>query len=465
MRKHGLAVLFAATALMHLLPIWRVQYVPTVDGPSHLYNAVVMREIAESPELARVFRIDARPVPNWLSHTLLWLALAVAPPLVAEKIVLSIVVLLFLAALWRAGGAYAFIAMPFAFNLLLQMGSYNFMLATALMLFAVDAWFREQKPLAVGALLLLGYFAHPVPTAVAMLLIAIGTLVLRRRIVPVVAAFTPAALLLAWFAAQPSAQAGTWSWNGALMVQPLAKAALLLTLDVRQLTFGTILGVVYAILIVVTFAIEPLPRINARRERDLFLLFTVITIALYFAAPIGEGGDLLLKARFLLFPYLVVLPWLAPRLARWPLAIVFALIATANVFFIRDGWKRNDRLIARAIAPLRAAAPNRTFIAIVGDPHSPHAFVRVLTHHASYAAVERRLVDLGNYEAGTGYFPIAFRKGISRPEVFALESKPHEIDPRPYGADYVYTWKMQRDLEGYAILSSEGDARLWQRLR
>jgi hypothetical protein len=32
-------LLFAAVVLLRLLPVWRVDYVPAVDGASHVYNA------------------------------------------------------------------------------------------------------------------------------------------------------------------------------------------------------------------------------------------------------------------------------------------------------------------------------------------------------------------------------------------------------------------------------------------
>jgi hypothetical protein len=378
---------------------------------------------------------------------------------------------------------YAFLAMPLAFNLLLQMGFYNFMLATALMMIAVAYWWRTSTvdrttlhpSIALAALLVLSYFAHPVPTAVAILFISVAAIALRRRMLITHVALVPTLLLLAWFAMRPSAEAATWNWNGVLMWQPLTRVLLLLTLDLRQIAFGTAMGIVFGVLIVLTIALENIDRQRRRpvvRSRDVFLLLTAIAVILYLAAPLGANGDLMLKARFLLFPYLIILPWLTPRLGRTPLAIILALLASANVLVIRDGWKRNDRFIAQTIAPLYAAKPHRTMLALVFDRSSPHATVAVLSHAVSYAAAERHLVDLSNYEAATGHFPVAFREGILRPAIFALESAPQDFDPAPYHAtiDYIYTWKMPagspleaRLLEHYAVVAADGDARLYRR--
>src|SRR5437588_9167863 len=174
------AVPFVIAALFHLLPIWRVRYVPTVDGPSHLYNAQVLHELAKgTPEFARVFRSDLRPFPIWLGHILLFLALGIAPPLIAEKLVLSAIVLLFLGGCWKLAGfaypasrVYAFLLMPLAYSALLQMGFYNYFLGVGLAMFAIAAWWERRTTLS-GTLLLLCYFAHAVPAMVALLMVAV----------------------------------------------------------------------------------------------------------------------------------------------------------------------------------------------------------------------------------------------------------------------------------------------------
>lgn len=473
-----LPALYLCVALLHLLPIWRVEYIPTQDGPSHLYNAAVLQELGRGTAgFGRVFEADLRPHPNWVTHALLWGALFVVPPLVAEKLVFSAIVLLFLGGCWRLAGVvdercrvYAFLVMPLAFHLLLQMGFYNYSLGCALVPFAVASWWRGGRWSAAGWLVLC-YFAHVVPAAMALLCCGVLWVVsLReggRKEWTRALALLPATLLLAWFFLQPARPGGTWIWEGAFLWEPLARVMLLFTFDARQLTFGTVLGVVFALLIVVTFVLE-----KTRERRSLFLLLTAIAIALYQAAPLSAEEGLVLKARLLLFPYVLVLPWLTPRLARAPLAIVLALVAAGNVFFIRDHWKRNDQVIARAVAPLASAEPLRTIVPLVFERTTGHSHLELLSHAVSYAAVERRLVNLGNYEAGLGFFPVAFRRDFRRPPIVELETAPGNFEPSAWaeGVDYVYTWKMPagapleaRLHEGYALVADHGEAKLYRR--
>jgi hypothetical protein len=373
--------------------------------------------------------------------------------------------------------------MPLAFHMLFQMGFYNYSLGVALVPFAVASWWRRRErtdwtSIATTTLwLVVLYFTHVIAVAAALLFVAVlwfftmlraGVRSQWRHGV----AFLPASTLLLWFFLQPKPPGGTWSWTGALLFSPLFNTALLLTFDLRQLTWGTVLAIVLGLLIVGTLWLE---NVRPRRwftERDVFLLLTVLGVLLFLAAPISVEEGLVLKARLLIFPYLLLLPWLSPRLITRTTAILIALAVAANVFFQRDAWKRNDRLIARAVAPLAAAEPGRTIVPLVFDRSSPHAMLPLLSHAMEYGAAERRLVHLGNYEAALPFFPVQFREGVERPTIFSLETDPHGYDVARWApiADYVYTWKLPADApvavrlaERYDIVATEGEARLHRR--
>ncbi len=490
-RLHGL---FLVVALLHLLPVWKVGYLPTVDGASHVYNASVLRELSVgAPAFQRVFRADLRPYPNWLGHTFLLLALTVVPPVIAEKLLVSTILLLFLAGCWTLAGAvdprnriFGFLAMPFAFHLLLQMGFYNYSLGVAVALFALaSAWNGRGtsgwRPVASTALwLTVCYFCHALPAAVALLcaiviwLVSLGTrggrTAWRQGL-----AFVPAIALFLWFAAQPKAPGGHWTWAGALMWEPLFRVAILMTFTVRQLTFGTVMGVAFCIFFAATIGLEMIDWKRHRlifRERDVFLLLTVLAIILFLAAPLSVEEGLVLKARLLLFPYLLCLPWLSPRLPRVLLVIVFTVVALGNVLFMRDSWKRNSKDLAAAVVPLSAAEPLHTIVSLNFDHSAPRSLLPLFTHTVSYAFAERRLIDLGNYEAALGFFPVAFREGVRRPQVIDIETRPGEFDPDAYAdvIDYIYTWKMPggsplaaRLAARYNLVADGGDAKLYGR--
>jgi hypothetical protein len=449
LRERWVLVLFVAVAALHLLPVLRVELIPTVDGPSHVYNAQVLRELAKgTQEFARVFAVNTRLNPNWLGHLVLMAS--------SEKVLFGAIVLLFLSGCWRLGGAWAFLAMPLSYHLLLQMGFYNYALAVALSLHAIASWWRGERIWITSLWMFFCALAHPLPVAVAVVFIGIAWLMGddRRwiRLIPLIAPI----LIVGIFLLRPEHPGGTWTWKGALLFQPLLRVILLYTFEPRQIVFGTVLGVIYGLLIIATIAID------GWKARPAFAVLTIAAIAMYLAAPVSEQEGLVLKARLLIFPFVIILPWLTPRLLRAPLIIALALVATANVFYLRACWKESAKVMQRAIEPFAAAQPNRTLIALMRDRAAPNAQLLYLWHVVSYAAARHHLIDLGDYEASMAFFPVVYRPNVRRPSMFDLETWPPPVDPTAYAPDYIYTWKYERSFDGYKLIASHGDARLYQ---
>ena len=85
-------VIVIVLLVLHLLPVWGFKYFPTQDGASHIYNSYVVKEYHnhENYRLREVYELNATVFPNWTSHALLVVLLYVFPPLVCEKIVLTL---------------------------------------------------------------------------------------------------------------------------------------------------------------------------------------------------------------------------------------------------------------------------------------------------------------------------------------------------------------------------------------
>src|SRR5712692_3146858 len=104
--ERWVAPLFLTLALLQLVPIWWFTVLPTADGPTHVYNSWIVRQLVLGRDdvLARTYRIDWRPYPNWLGHAAMAALLGIFPPTVTEKIFFSAIVILFLAAAWKYAG-------------------------------------------------------------------------------------------------------------------------------------------------------------------------------------------------------------------------------------------------------------------------------------------------------------------------------------------------------------------------
>ena len=88
---------FALLLLISMLPLWIFKYVPSLDGPQHLYNSNVIMQLIQGSEIFReFFRINEVVVGYWTGHFALSFFNLFLPAWLAEKMFLTarIVVLL-----------------------------------------------------------------------------------------------------------------------------------------------------------------------------------------------------------------------------------------------------------------------------------------------------------------------------------------------------------------------------------
>ena len=161
--------------IIHLLPLWIFRYFPNQDGPSHIYNAYVLKDYHkhENYKLREVFKLNLTLFPNWTSHALMALLMYVFPPLVCEKILLSLCIALlplslfyFLDAVDKGKILFGLLGFIYAYNYPLHMGFYNFALSIPIFFFTLGYWWKHKDEMsssniAVLYILLLGtYFCH-----------------------------------------------------------------------------------------------------------------------------------------------------------------------------------------------------------------------------------------------------------------------------------------------------------------
>jgi len=481
------AWVYAALVALYLVPFWAVPgYLPSTDGPSHVYNAWLLGELA-GPAPARLLRayytINPQPVPNSLTHVALMALLWALPPAAAEKALLSAYVLLLAGALWYLAGAVdrqrawlALLGLPFAWNMLLGYGFYNFLFSVPLLLLALGLWWRHRdRPgpgfaAALVGLLLACYFAHILAAVLALAGIGVLWLASWRRErwrghLAHLAILAPAAVLPAWFTLVRPAGPGypsdaTWQtlWSD------LAHLRTLWQFSGERGETGAILATVFAAWIAFTLvraAVARRPSTSAGtavsesrwwwREEDGFLVLALLLAGLYFLSPGGTAGGGFLKPRLLLYPFLVVLPWLSPDVGRWGRAaavVALAALAAYPVTWAVPCYRAGARDVEAFVHGLDAVPPGSVVVPLVFDRHTTSCMRSgSVDHAAGYAAVAKGLVDWDNYEAQTDLFPVRFRPWAVRPTRLGVENDPlhlqvHELRSR---VDYIYCWRMPPD--------------------
>jgi hypothetical protein len=487
--------LFFALVLLYLVPVWTVHYLPTVDGPCHTYNAWIIRSYADVPLFQKYYEINTRPYPNWTGHAVMALLMFVVPPLVAEKLLVTLYVVLFLSGVWYFAGTVkaerrwlAFLAFPFVYNHMFQFGFYNFSIGMALFLWIVGFWWRRRErvdlryAVAINLLLWVCYLTHIVAFVLALLAIAVLWLATLsregwRRHLLHVAVLAPQIVLPIWY----------FAVKGSKYVvperRPLATLARYL-LELKVLAVGEAqqwsaigLAIVFLVLVAATLwwgrfrrsgeVENPQP---AFRQADAFLLLALAFVALYFFSPDGMGGGNLLKPRLSMFPYLILIPWLAPPLTRRARRLCvagLALLALLNLGYMTALYQVMSGIMEKYLAGLAPVRPNTRVLPLLFRREAP-----VLGHAIGYAALEKNLIDWDNFEATGSHFPAIFRASAPPPPYEEIEYHPGELSVEEWKdrADYIYTWRMPRNhplvgrlAEHYNLISVVDGGALWER--
>lgn len=495
------ARIFLGLALLSVVPFWSATYLPTTDGPCHLYNAWILRDLtgaSPSPQIERHYEIDWRPIPNWLSHGFLALAMGVVPPLVAEKLLVSAYVWTFLGGLWMLVGAVrpgsrwpAFLGFPFLYNFLFQFGFYNFSFSLGLYFFAVALWWRgRERPslslaFRLNLLLLLGWFAHIL--TVAFSLFSIGALwlgTLRReswkRHLLHIPLLLPQLILPLWFVRAEGGEPLPSAIPRADLLRYFLRLAPLVTFNPWQAVVATVLVILFVLLIGVTFFKEVRPGGSPgggwQRENAFFLL-AILFVALLLYGPDGMSGGSMLKPRLALYPFLLLLPWftraLAPRV-RSGLIATLAALALANTAFQVERYRALSPEIAAYLRPLEEVPAGARVLPLTFERQGSAGLIGIFNHAIGYAALGKGLIEWDNYEAASTLFPTRFRAEIQRPEVYSIEADPANFPLAAHleAVDYVYTWALPPGAPVTAALATyyrpvagEGLGLLFQRRR
>lgn len=444
--------LYAVLVAAHAVPFWMVERVPTMDGPSHVYNGWLLGRLlaGDTPWLERVFAVRWEPVPNWLAGALLGLGSALCRPATAEKLLLTLYVALLGWGLWALCGArerrrawLAFAMLPWVLHLALDAGFYSFSIGLAGFAFALALGTRvlrgERSVAALHGVLGLTYFAHLAPHLAALAVLAVAWLHRRRRPDLAWRLFAPQLVLPLWFA---------WRQRGyetaAIGFEPdrlraAARFDVFLSWRAEAPLAAAGLATLLWLLLGSALWLAVRRRWRARSGAELradppevrFAGGLVGLVLVMACAPESALGGSVLPLRLGILALLCLAAVLEPPSSRW--ARRTAVLAAAGLSLVGVAattarFREGDRETRPASLVARRVPRRATFVSVVLPHRRPASSQRLFHHVDGYAAVERRLVDLSNYEADSDFFPVSFRTEIARPDVHVLTSRPAEVD-------------------------------------
>ena len=137
--------------ILFCIPIYLTTFFATVDGPSHLYSALILKEIILSTGsiYQETCNVNYHLFPNWSGHVVLAILQTIFSASFTEKLFLTLLIFLFvygirsiIIALNPSNKYLILFVFPFIYNVNMMWGFYNFLLGFGLSLFAISMTIR-----------------------------------------------------------------------------------------------------------------------------------------------------------------------------------------------------------------------------------------------------------------------------------------------------------------------------------
>jgi hypothetical protein len=424
--------LFWFVVLVNLLPVLAVHYFYTGDGPAHSYNANIISSLLtnDNSAFAPYYNLRMELIPNMGGHTLLVLFRLLFGPLVAEKLVyLLCLVLLPLAfrfvikAFQKEFTPYQFIVFLLIQNFCFYIGFQSFSIGLALMFYAVGL---VQKTLtsprytyAIGFGLMLFVTAYFHLFAAVVALLASGILVLmhvvknrfssKKALLFLVLGTLPTIWFLIHF---------LWDKSGGASVNEVALSGklealystILVSVYVGQDMFTKIL-VGMLMMLTIGGAIHFRTKYKASfNSTDFALVSALLLLVLYFLLPDKMASGGFISIRLVLCALLFLALWLALTSTFSGYTVVISTGILVLVFARIPILVANAKLLDADAREMAEVLPfledGNTLVPLNYSDHWLHYNMGLML------GADKEIVVLDNYEAATNHFPVMWNERV-----------------------------------------------------
>src|SRR5258706_1568059 len=336
-------VVFSILLALQVAIIWAFPHFASQDGPAHLYNAALLRNIhsPEWPAIAKVYQLNSRPVPNLATEALLAGLFTFFQPAVAEKILVTGYFVFFcigfvyaLGSLHEDADKFSLLSLLLANNFLLGMGFYNFCYGLVVFLLAFGYWMRRRdhirwpQAIALTGLGLAAYFSHVFSFLMVAFFIGVMAtcyslqelvsqarsrqrvwLPLLKRILVPELSLLPCLLMALIFLR--GAHAENFS-RGPSFWERLSLYHVLFVLVITRSRLDTSLLILFALFLAAGIYSLSIRRINLRKTTptDGLLAISVVCTTLYIVMPDSLFGGSFVSERLAWFAICAALLWM-----------------------------------------------------------------------------------------------------------------------------------------------------------
>ena len=458
MTKKAEPYVFVALILLNLFPILSNKFFPTMDGPAHLYNSNLLKEIITNPstKLLSYYSFNDQIV-NWLDHVLLTSFLLILPAYLAEKLLLFIYI---------AGLPLAFrelikslapqnielssIIFPILYTFLFILGFYNYSLALIILLILCNYYIKNINKISARSLVVffalftLLFYAHvfvfSIGILIILLLFAAETIqhlvnntrnvkfLLGKAIILIISACIGIIHFLSFITKNPAdiknvEKIGFYELlNWIVTLRPTIAYS-----RTGESRYTILLFIIYlisaAIILFIRFKNSKKNTFNNHSVKrkmdkkifihvyiyDIWLLISILLTILFFIIPNyigGIGGHISFRIGIIaIISYLI---WLVANNIPSLLKKINIIVAIAICILLIPRYHRK-------ISKLNEEIPGILNAGKIIESHSTVLPVRLSdywlhTHYSNYLGVNKPMIILENYEASSGYFPLVWNR-------------------------------------------------------
>ena len=423
-----------------LFPLFSLTYIVTHDGPSHIYNAGIIRQlISNASPASDLLILKSFPEPNWIGHFILLLSNLIFSPVISDKIFLGLYIILlplfFLSLIKRINPnsmTLAYLIVPFVYSIFFYLGVYNFLMGVTILLLAMSSVIPRiqvggrQLFLRVFIFSVLLYFSHLLALAVFMLVIATALLfsffetkgISRKEIVNrisgITVAFFPVLILTFIFFLRKLELPNKPSIvTLEEMFSFLIEVRFLITLTYEpEKIYSLVMFGVFATLIVMWIVIKVTAKENQPKpyyqRYPFWLICTLIMLTCFFIIPEEAATGGVVKFRFLLLFYLFLIAFLSvanfPRLVKSLLIVFISSWTIVKMNYLYPMMKQLNEEAKTMMQVTKYIEPNSILLPLRYSTNWLHGNL------SNYIGTEKNIFILDNYEANTPHFPVEWKK-------------------------------------------------------
>ncbi|MBM3212982.1 hypothetical protein FJZ33_12230 [Candidatus Poribacteria bacterium] len=470
--------------LLHLIPIWAFKFIPSQDGLNHVYNAYILKEYnnSEYTKFREVYSLNIKPFPNWGAHAFFYVAIYLMPFLVAEKIFVTICIVLvplgfyyFLKQVDKNLVFFSLLGFLYSYNHFISLGFYGFALSFSIYFFALGYWWKYREQISLKHALILNlligiiYFSHMFSFAMILLsisLLAFTSFVLPGSDIPTtkkraiifiynIAILIPSyTVLLYLLINNPESQERNYQSFKELWQFFISVGSILSFNDRGKLLIRILVGLIGFCFLWKAIRDKIIER-KFLNHQDGFLILFYVSMILYFKMPWQVGPPAWINPRMYLFLFPLLLAWFS---TKYPIYLKYSLIGIMLILSLTHlVMKTYDyHLLNKDMKEFTSGAhlitPNSA-ISIIGDDsletehHGKLKYASPFYHDTCYYCLGNGSHYAGNYEPKYSYFPLRYREGYWKFEYKGI-------------IDYILVWQTGKDKKEYADLKENKNYQL-----